>query len=356
MKQSKDIRTQYARYRRRKILAGIILLTLLGAAMLYGLCSGPMHIRPADALKGLFESAGRKETVIVRNIRFPRVAAAVIAGISLAAAGCVMQCLLKNPLASPFTMGISQGAAFGAAFAIIVLGLGEVSRTDIPVVLNNPYIVTIFAFAASLAGTFLILMIAGATGLSAQSTILAGISMGALFQAATMLLQYFADDIKVASVVFWTFGDVGRAGVKDITIMTACAAPALVYFVWMRWHYNILESGEESAKSLGVETRSLRILGILIAAFITSVCVAFLGIIGFVGLVSPHIMRRVIGGDYRFLIPLSGLCGGVLLLVSDTVARTVIAPAVLPVGILTSFMGVPLFIYLIISRRRHDQR
>ena len=345
------VREEYSRYRRKQIFTGIILLMLLAGAVLYAICRGPMGIGPAEAVRALLGAGTDTSRVVVWNIRLPRILAAVVAGMSLAAAGCVMQCLLKNPLASPFTMGISQGAAFGAAFAIIVLGLGDVNRTDLPALLNNPYAISMFAFVFSLAGTFLILMLARTTGLSAQSTILAGISMGSLFQAGTMLLQYFAEDVKVASVVFWTFGDAGRAAGTDILIMCAVSVPALVYFIWMRWHYNVLESGEESAKSLGVETEKLRIAGVFISALITSVCVAFLGVIGFVGLVSPHIMRRVIGGDYRFLIFLSALCGGLLLLVSDTAARTVISPAVLPVGILTSFMGVPLFIYLIIARR-----
>jgi iron complex transport system permease protein len=352
MKKNDNLLNQYSKYKNRKITVIILLFFALTAAAILSLCTGPFEISPAETIQAFFNSGTVKNIVVIRNIRLPRVLAAVIAGMALGLAGCIMQSLLKNPLASPFTMGISQAAAFGAAFAIIILGLGEINRTDMPVVLNNPYIITIVAFMFSFLGIFLILMLARFSDLSPRSTILAGISMGSLFHAATMLLQYFAEDIKVASVVFWTFGDVGRAANRDVIILLSVTIPALVYFILRRWHYNIIESGEETAKSLGVETEKLRFWGIFTSALITSVTVAFLGIIGFVGLVAPHIMRRIIGGDHRFLIPGSALCGGILLLVSDTAARTIMSPAILPVGILTSFMGVPLFMYLIISRKK----
>jgi iron complex transport system permease protein len=347
-----SIQEKYKKYTQKKIFFGLFLIILLFIAAIYSICVGSMHLTIKEVINGLIYAGDGTNEVVIWNIRFPRILAAVIAGMSLAVAGCVMQCVLRNPLASPFTMGISQGAAFGAAFAIIVLGMGEIYRTDTPVILNNPYIVTIFAFMGSLIGIFIILLLARLTGLSPQAMILAGIAMGSLFSAGTMLLQYFAEDVKVASVVFWTFGDIGRAGRNDILIMLFVAIPALIYFIYKRWDYNALESGEETAKALGVDTERVRFLGILISALITSISVAFLGIIGFIGLVAPHIMRRIIGGDHRFLVPMSAMFGGVLLLAADTVARTIISPVMLPVGILTSFMGVPLFIYLLIRKRR----
>jgi len=248
-------------------------------------------------------------------------------------------------------MGISQGAGFGAAFALIAL-VPAAGSAAFSMMSGNPYAVVIAAFAGSLAGIFIILLLARFAGLSPQAMVLAGIAMGTLFSAATMLLQYFADDIKVASVIFWTFGDMGRAGRRDVLAMFLITAPALAYFTLNRWKYNALEAGEETAKALGVNTERLRLIGVLTASLVTSVSVAFLGIIGFVGLVAPHMMRRVVGGDHRYLIPVSAVFGGLLLLAADTVSRTIISPAVLPVGILTSFMGVPLFIYLIWKKRK----
>jgi iron complex transport system permease protein len=352
MKDTNDIFQKYKEYKHRKAFFSLSLVILLFIIIVYSIYVGSLHLTIGEIINTLIHPSNGVSDVVIWNIRLPRVLAAVIAGMSLAVAGCVMQCVLRNPLASPFTMGISQGAAFGAAFAIIVLGLGEIHRTSIPAALNSSYVITIFAFIGSLIGIFTILLLARFTGLSPEAMILAGIAMGTLFSSATMLLQYFAEDVKVASVVFWTFGDIGRAGKKDILIMFLETIPALIYFISKRWDYNVLESGEETAKALGVNTERLRLIGILIAALITSVSVAFLGIIGFVGLVSPHIMRRIIGGDHRFLVPMSAMFGSVLLLFADTVSRTIISPVVLPVGILTSFMGVPLFIYLILRKRK----
>lgn len=167
------------------------------------------------------------------------------------------------------------------------------------------------------------------------------------FAAATTLIQFFAQDVQVAAIVFWTFGDLGRASWPDVRIMFFLVMLALLYFMLHRWDYNAIDSGEETAKGLGVDVEKLRLGGMLISSLITSVAVAFLGIIGFIGLVAPHMMRRVIGGDHRFLIPGTTVMGCLLLLASDTLARTIIKPVVLPVGAITSFMGAPLFLYLL---------
>lgn len=344
-----DIVGQYACYKRRKILFGLFLVIALFAVAIYSICAGFAQLGIGQIINALFGNGDKMHQFIIWNIRFPRVLAAIVAGMSLALAGCIMQCVLRNPLASPFTMGISQGAGFGAAFALIVLNAGNITGSGI---LNNPYTVVLFAFLGSLAGIFMILMLGKFAGLSAPAMVLAGIAMGTLFNAATMLLQYFAEDIKVASVVFWTFGDMGRASKMDVWIMLLVTVPALIYFMLNRREYNVLESGEETAKALGVHTERLRLAGMLLACFITSISVAFLGIIGFIGLVAPHMMRRVVGGDYRYLIPVSAIFGSVLLLSADTISRTIMPPAVLPVGILTAFMGVPLFLYLILKKRK----
>lgn len=344
-----DVIGQYARYKRRKILFGLFLVIALFAVVVYSICAGSVKVGTGQIINALVGNGNKMHEVIIWNIRFPRVLAAIIAGTSLALAGCVMQCVLRNPLASPFTMGISQGAGFGAAFALIFLSPGNIHNTGM---LNNPYTVVLFAFLGSLIGIFMILVLAKFAGLSAQAMVLAGIAMGTLFNAATMLLQYFAEDIKVASVIFWTFGDMGRASRTDVWIMLLVTVPALIYFMLNRREYNVLEGGEETAKALGVHTERLRLIGMLLACFITSVSVAFLGIIGFIGLVAPHMMRRVVGGDHRYLIPVSAVFGSVLLLSADTISRTIMPPAVLPVGILTAFMGVPLFMYLILKKRK----
>jgi len=349
---SGDVVSQYARYKRKKFFIGFFLVLALIAIAVYSMCAGSVRINIGQIIDVFARQGNKMNEIIIWNIRLPRIFAAIIAGMGLAVAGCVMQCVLRNPLASPFTMGVSQGAGFGAAFALIVLNPLCANGTVLPAILNNPYAVVLCAFLGSLIGVFIILLLAKFTGLSPQAMVLAGIAMGTLFNAATMLLQYFAEDIKVASVVFWAFGDIGRAGKSDVLAMFLITIPALVYFIRNRQEYNVLEGGEETAKALGVNTERLRVVGILLASLVTSVSVAFLGIIGFIGLVAPHMMRRVVGGDHRYLIPVSAVFGGALLLGADTISRTIMSPVILPVGILTSFMGVPLFIYLIWKKRR----
>ena len=177
--------------------------------------------------------------------------------------------------------------------------------------------------------------------------ILAGVALSALFSGGTTIMQYFADDVSLAAIVFWTFGDMGRASWKQIIIMAITVLAGSTYFIFNRWNYNALQSGENSAKGLGVNVDSMRIIGMTICSFTAAVIVSYVGIINFVGLVSPHVMRRIIGDDYRYLLPASALMGALMLLFSDTVARLVVAPVVLPIGAITSFLGAPLFLYLL---------
>jgi iron complex transport system permease protein len=282
------------------------------------------------------------------------VLSAIVAGAGLSVAGAAMQSILRNPLGSPYTLGISHAAAFGAAFSVIVLGAGTVqSSAADAVILDNPYIVTISAFSWALISTFVVLLLAKLRKASPATMILAGVALGSLFTAGYTAMQYFASETELASIVFWTFGDIGRATWRDFYIMLAAVVPSSAYFLRKSWDYDVLDSGDESAKGLGVDVEKLRLHGMLLSCLVTALIVSFVGIIGFVGLVVPHIIRRIIGGNERYLIPTSFVLGAVLLLASDTAARTIIAPMVLPVGILTSFLGAPLFIYLVVQGREY---
>jgi iron complex transport system permease protein len=344
----KNIPRSYLRYTRRKIFIIYLLVLLTFLLGIYAINAGSAELSPVQVLLTLLGKAEGRLNIIIWNIRLPRILAAVTAGIGLSVAGCVMQNLLRNPLASPFTLGISQGAAFGAAVAIIALGAGSTHSTSADaVIINNPYLVTISAFVGAMATTLVVLFLAQVRGVTPEAMVLAGVALGSLFSAATMILQFFASDVQVASIVFWTFGDIGRASWRDLEIMAAVTGAALLYFMVNRWNYNALDGGEETAKGLGVDVERIRLTGMFVASLVTAVTVSFLGIIGFIGLVGPHMMRRVLGGDHRFLIPASSVMGGLLLLASDTLARTIVSPVVLPVGAITSFMGAPLFLYLL---------
>jgi iron complex transport system permease protein len=182
--------------------------------------------------------------------------------------------------------------------------------------------------------------------------VLAGVALSSLFTAGTMFLQYFADDTQLAAVVFWTFGDVGRANWLEFKIMAVVVLLSTLFFMINRWDYNAIDAGDETAKGLGVNVERVRMVGMIVAALVSAVIVSFLGVIGFVGLICPHMVRRLIGDDQRYLIPGSTLLGGILLLASDTAARIIISPYVLPVSILTAFMGAPTFIYLLLRGYR----
>ncbi len=347
----------YVEYTKRKFHFGLLLFGMLIFIAIFTISLGPFHLSFRELWHGLIHSASSKvftkSSLIVWHIRLPRIIAAVIAGAGLAAAGAVMQCVLKNPLASPFTLGISHGAAFGAAFAIVFLKAGEIhsANTD-AVLITSSYLTPFAAFIGSLAGVLIILLLAKWRNLTPSAVILSGIAMGSLFIAGTTMIEYFANDMEVASIVFWTFGDIGRATWKQIGVMGLIIFPSLIYFLLNRWNYNALNSGEEVAKGLGVSTQRVRLTGMIVSSLVVSVIVAFLGIIGFIGLVAPHSARRVIGNDHRFLIPITALSGSLLLLCADTAARNLISPVILPVGVITSFMGAPLFIYILARKRR----
>jgi len=344
--------TLYENYTRKKLFIGIFLTVSLILTVFYSIKVGSANLSAYEIINGLINSNAAGASIIW-NIRIPRILAAIIAGACMGIEGCIMQNILRNPLASPYTMGISQGAAFGAAFAIIVLGAGTLNSTQADaVIVNNPYLTVFMAFLGAMIGVIAILLIAKLRSITPEVMILAGVAMSAMFTAGTMFLQYFASDTQVAATVFWTFGDVERAVWNDVLIMFILMIPALIYFIYRAWDYNSLESGEETAKGLGVDTDKIRIQGMMISTFTSAVTVAFLGVIGFVGLIAPHIMRRIIGTDHRFLIPTSAILGALILLVSDTIAKSILSPIVLPVGVITAFMGGPIFLYIIIKMRR----
>ncbi|MEF8771376.1 FecCD family ABC transporter permease [Halodesulfurarchaeum sp.] len=324
-------------------------LLLLVAVSVIAVGIGSVTVPVSDVLAALVGGASQTQRAIVWNLRLPRVLGAAVAGAGLAVAGAAMQTVLRNPLGAPYTLGISQAAAFGAAIAIVVFGVGNAGMANFGAL--GPYVTTVTAFLAAMVSTGVILLLVTYQQATPETLILTGVAIGSLFTAGMTLLQYFASDTEVAAIVYWTFGDVGRATWGHALLMTGVVLLALGYFVANAWNYDVMDAGTTTAKSLGVDVESLRIRGMAVASFVTAIVISFVGIIGFVGLVAPHIVRMLVGGNERYLLPTSALAGGALLVAADTLARTVVAPVVLPVGILTSFLGAPLFIYLVIHGR-----
>ena len=346
-----ELPEEYKKYTCRKtlfIFLGFILLILV---FIFSISIGAVRIPLLDVIKTLFfKTSSNKYNLIIWNIRLPQALTAVIAGIGLAVAGLVMQAILNNPLGSPLTLGFQHAAAFGAAFAVMILGTGVMQSTGNNAVnIVNHYITTFVAFCFCMLTAGIILITSKIKKTSPEVMVLAGVAFGTLFLAGTMFLQYFADDIQLAAMVFWTFGDVARATWKELMIILVTTVLSLFYFFYNIWNYNTMQAGDETAKSLGVNVEFIRLVSMIMATLVTSVIVSFLGIIGFVGLICPHMAKRVVGDDHRFLVPFTCILGGLLLLSADTVARTILLPHVLPVAILTSFLGAPVFIFLLIK-------
>lgn len=333
------------------VLAGFLAVVLF--SMVLSVNAGATSMPPLEVLKTLFGAGDERAFVVVWRLRMPRVVSAVVAGAGLSVAGCVMQTCLKNPLASPSTLGVSAAATFGANLAIIALGAGTLLNTaSDAVAINDPYLVTICAFICSFGAVLLILALSKLRGFSPESIVLAGTALSALFSAGTTIIQYFGDDVKIAAALFWTFGDLGRISWPEVAILSVIVAGTMIYFMFMRWNYNAMANGEDLARSLGVKTFRVRFWGLLASSLLTAVSVSFMGMIGFIGLIGPQIMKRIIGTDHRFLIPASALAGSVILLLADTLARTMISPIVLPVGAITSLLGAPMFFYMLLRGKK----
>jgi iron complex transport system permease protein len=343
---------------RPKIYLFIWLLLGLLVLIIGSIAVGSYDISLAKIIRTVFGLEEGPYKIVVWDIRMPRITAAMITGCALGLSGLATQSLLRNPLASPFTLGISQGAAFGAAFSIVVIGAAGMNQSALRTAdantftILNVYAVTFFAFLGAITATLVILLLARLKKMSPESIILAGVALSALFTSGTILIQYFATDVEIATVVFWTFGDVARSNWQEIGFLGVVTVGVIVYFVFQRWNLNALAAGDDSAKGLGVEINRLRLAGMFLAALVAALATAFHGVIAFLGLLAPHIARRLTGSDHGLLIPFSCIVGSLLLLAADTLGRLLVGSGSLPVGVLTSFMGAPLFLYLLMKGLR----
>ena len=347
----------YERITSRKVVAIAILAFLLFPLMLTSLCVGTADLEVSDVISSLFlkllglgnRTGNSSADIVVWQLRLPRTLMAVVVGMALASSGVVLQAILRNPLASPYTLGISSSASFGAALAVI-LGAGFYSWREI--VFLNPYAIAISAFTFSSISTAVILGLAKLRSSSPETLVLAGIAMAYLFSAATSLLQYFATSEQVTAIVFWMFGDMSKADWTSLPVVGAVTIVSISILYGWALDLNALAFGDEVAESLGVSASTLRLGCTMISALATSIPIAFLGTIAFIGLLAPHIARMLVGGDHRFLFPASCLVGADLLLSADITSRVVMRPVVLPIGVVTSMLGIPLFLHLLLRRRK----
>jgi iron complex transport system permease protein len=322
------------------LYTGLILTGMLVIIAFISLSLGPAKISLKDILTWLigYKTIDQTAWMILFKIRLPRILLAGLVGFTLSLGGVVFQALLRNPLAEPFILGVSSGAAVGAIIGIF-FGCGFT------------FGVPLLSFVGAL---FTILLVMGISsrhgGLESSTLLLTGVIINAFFTAVIMFFITTASDSRLHSMLFWLYGDLSQSKYVQLSICLPCILiVSCIIYIFSR-HLNLIVGGEESALQMGVEVELLKWIAFLGISLITGIVVAFSGIIGFVGLIVPHLMRMILGPDHRLLIPASSLGGAIFLIAADTLARTIISPSELPVGVITAFLGAPFFIYLLKSR------
>ncbi len=348
---SHTIHSQYRNSIYLKMVLILVLLLCIVILAITGCGTGPIKFETTHIIKALANGffgcrfpVPDSAVMVITSIRLPRIILAILSGLGLSIAGMQMQVVLRNPLASPLTLGVSSGAALGAGLAILA-GFS---------LIGGRYMLITNAFVFSLLPCAVVFIISRAGVTGHGMLILAGIAMNFIFSSISTLLTYFSNSEELKSLSLWMMGNLGRATWNDIAVLFSVLIVVLPLLFLQNQKLNALNTGDESATSLGLDVERTRLTVLVLTAIISSSITCFTGIIGFVGLVAPHIVRLLIGNDARYLMPASGLFGAAFLLGADIVSISIIEPAVLPVGIITSFVGGPLLLWLII--RKQGQR
>lgn len=335
----------YTKYVRRKWLFILTCAIIAIFAIGWGMCVGATDITVLDAYITLWQHiSGNIQNVdwdyTIVQYRLPRVCAGLVAGAGLAVAGCVMQSILKNPLADPYTTGVSSGAGFGATLAI-TMG-ASVANGSLSIVAN--------AFIFALIPTLAIVSVSKMKNASPTVLIMAGIAIMYIFNAMSTVLKLWSDPEALSALYRWQVGTLGGIDWNEVEIMLVFTAIGCVISMLLSRELNLLAAGDENARALGIDAEKMRILCFVVVALMSASIVSFTGLIGFVGLVAPHVVRLFIGADNKYLIPASAFFGAALLVISDIIGRTALSPTILQVGVVTAFLGGPLFLWLIIRK------
>lgn len=339
-------REQYRALTFRRIMILVLLTVSLCLSIAFDMALGPANYPLSDVVSALLNpaAAANQLRVIIWDIRMPIALMAVTVGASLSVAGAQMQTILSNPLASPFTLGISAAASFGAALALV----GGVALFPGAV----QYMVPLNAFLMAMAAALFIHFASTMRGVSVETIVLLGIALVFTFNAALSLLEYLASEQALAAVVFWTMGSLTKATWPKVWFTAAVLVVTVPLFMKNAWALTALRLGDDKAASMGVNVRRLRLQTMMLVSLLAAIPVSFVGTIGFVGLVGPHIARMVVGEDQRFFLPGAVISGALLLSVTSVVSKVLIPGAILPIGVITALVGVPFFFVLIFSNRR----
>jgi len=337
----------YKKITRRKYLFLISLTGICIFTFIVDVSTGPAQLSIQEVFSEIFMLGSSSPTtkVIIWTIRLPMALMAMIVGAALGVAGAEMQTILNNPLASPYTLGVSAGAGFGAALAIVV-GVSIIPHHIVE------FFVPFNAFIFAMVTSFLIYLIASTRGITAETMILAGIALLFLFNSMLALLEYLASPEALQAVIFWLFGSLMKATWLKLSIISVCSFAAITFLTTRIWKLTALRLGDERAKSLGIDVERLRLEVFICVSLLTAVAVCFVGTIGFIGLVAPHIARMCVGEDQRFFLPASLLEGALLLSAASIASKLVVPGIYFPIGIVTSLLGIPFFLFIILTKRR----
>ena len=327
----------------------MILAILLPVVALISLVTGTVSVTTIDVLNALFGNEPHRQiSTILFDIRLPRIVMAIFVGAVLASTGAVMQGLFRNPLADPSLIGVSSGASVGATLMIVTAG-GFIQGGA----LVGLSLVAVGAFVGGFTATLLVYRLAtSGIGTSVTTMLLAGIAIAALAGALNSLLSYFSDNDMLRQISLWQMGNLSGASWLKVGIMGSAAMLLLIFFPRDSGALNALLLGESEARHLGIDVQRVKRRLILLTALGVGISVALAGLVGFVGLIIPHMVRLVIGPDHRWLVPASALAGATLLVIADSLARIVVIPAELPTGILTALLGAPFFVALLLQQRK----
>ena len=336
---------QYQTFTHRKVLFITVGAVLCLIALAADVLIGSSAVTPGEILQILFQpgSFSKAMRAIVWDIRLPVALMALVVGAALGTSGAAMQTILGNPLASPYTLGLSAGAGFGASFAMVV-GLGSLP-------LAGNAVIPLCAFVCALLASAGIYFISKRKNFATGTMVLSGIGMVFFFQAGQSFLQYIASTEALSGVVFWTFGSLSKASWPKLLAVLLVFLAVFIIIYKNSWKMTALTMGEERADVLGVNVRKLRMMVFLLISLLTATAVSFVGCIGFVGIVAPHIARILLGEDQRYFLPMSAVTGSLLLSCANIAAKSIVPGAVFPIGILTSLIGVPVFFALILKKR-----
>ena len=345
----KEVLERYHRFYKRKwlLLAALVLAVI--ALSGYALTIGDYHIGFFDCfeavwihIKGEVGTTSQERLVdyVIWELRLPTVVVGIIAGAALSVCGVAMQSILKNPLADPYTTGVSSGAGFGATLAIVAGAT----------IADSEYAIVANAFLFSLIPTAVIMLITKLRGASPTTMIMAGVAVMYVFNAASTLMKLWGDPNSLAAILEWQVGSIGGISWSSVPLMFVATVAGVAAIQLLSRKLNVLSAGDDGAKALGIDVNRLRMAIMLVVALLAATIVSFTGLIGFVGLIAPHMVRIIIGADNRYLVPISAVLGAVILLAAEIAGKVLLSPAVIPVGVLTSFLGGPVFLWLLLRR------